>query len=607
MCGIVGIASSQTVARRLLEGLQRLDYRGYDSSGIAVVDQGRPLLRRRASGKLVNLKGAIETDPVDGRCGIAHTRWATHGAPTEANAHPHQAGAVAIVHNGIIENFRELKAELEALGHIFESETDSEIIAHLIEVERLKTKDMTAAFVSAIARLRGAYAIAAICEEESSKLWAAREGSPLVVGLGEGETFIGSDSLALAGLTSKVIYLEEGDWIIASPENVTVFDSNGCEVTREVQVSRTVVSVTELGEYRHFMEKEIHEQPEAISRTLARFIDPTSGRFQPLDGLDWSSVRRVVFSACGTAFYACRIAMSWFERHADLVVDGDVASEFRYREPILGPGDLAVFVSQSGETADTLAALRYAKSRGALTMALVNVAESTLAREADLLALTEAGPEIGVASTKAFTAQLAALASLACAAGVVRGKLDEIAGTSFAEALLAAPRHINAALALEPEVEEIARRLTNISDILYLGRGVFFPLALEGALKLKEISYIRAEGYPGGELKHGPIALIEHGSPVVVLAPKDALFGKMMSNVEEVIARGAKVTLITDQLGYEEAGALAADSLVIPTVDPLIQPIVASIPIQQLAYHIAALRGTDVDRPRNLAKSVTVE
>jgi glucosamine--fructose-6-phosphate aminotransferase (isomerizing) len=607
MCGIVGIVGSGPVTDRLLAGLKRLEYRGYDSAGVAVIDADGALQRRRAPGKLVNLDAAVEADRVEGRCGIAHTRWATHGAPTEANAHPHQAGSVAVVHNGIIENFRELKAELEAAGHVFVSQTDSEVIAHLIEAGRKAGQDMTAAFAAAVARLRGAYAIAAVCADEPNRLWAAREGSPLVVGLGEGESFVGSDALALAGLTRYVIYLEEGDWVVAGPEGAVVRDRDGREVSRQVQLSRAVAGFADKGEYRHFMEKEIHEQPDALSRTLAAYVDAGAGAFRAGPDIDWPSVRRVVFSACGTAYYACQTAMGWFERLAGLIVDGDVASEFRYREPILGPEDLAIFVSQSGETADTLAALRYAKSRGARTLALVNVPESTLAREADAVALTEAGPEIGVASTKAFTAQLAALAGLAGAAGVSRGTLGEADAAALAAALLEAPRRVNEALALEPEVEAIARGLMHASDVLYLGRGPFFPLALEGALKLKEISYIHAEGYPGGELKHGPIALIEDGSPVVVVAPKDALFGKMMSNVEEVIARGAEVILITDEPGMQEAGALASQTLVVPATHPMIQPIVAAVPIQLLAYHTASLKGTDVDQPRNLAKSVTVE
>lgn len=607
MCGIVGIVGSSPVAERLLSGLKRLEYRGYDSAGIAVLGSEGGLERRRAPGKLVNLEAAVAADPLDGVQGIAHTRWASHGGPNEANAHPHQAGPVAIVHNGIIENFRELKTELQAAGQVFTSDTDSEVIAQLIDAGLKSGLDMTGAFSGAIARLRGAYAIAAMCAEEPGKLWAAREGSPLVIGLGEGEAFIGSDALALAGLSRHVIYLEEGDWAVVSSYGTIVHDRQGREVARQVQLSRAVAGFADKGEYRHFMEKEIHEQPDAISRTLARYVDAETLSFRLAEPGAWTGARRIVLSACGTAYYAGMIAKYWFEHYARLGVDSDIASEFRYREPILSADDLAVFISQSGETADTLAALRYAKSQGARTLALVNVAESTLAREAEITTMTEAGPEIGVASTKAFTAQLAALAALAAGAGHARGVRDDAAAAELAEALLETPRRVNEALALEPQIEAVARRLVNAKDVLYIGRGAFFPLALEGALKLKEISYIHAEGYAAGELKHGPIALIEEGSPVIVVAPRDKLLDKTLSNVEEVIARGAEVILITDEAGAEVAGDLAAVTLVLPTTHALIQPIVAAVPIQQLAYHTAALKGTDVDQPRNLAKSVTVE
>ncbi len=607
MCGIVGIVGSGPVTERLLAGLKRLEYRGYDSAGIAVIGPDGELKRRRAPGKLVNLEAAVAADPLDGVQGIAHTRWASHGGPNEANAHPHQAGPVAIVHNGIIENFRELKTELQAAGQVFTSDTDSEVIAQLIDAGMKSGLDMTGAFSGAIARLRGAYAIAAMCAEEPGKLWAAREGSPLVIGLGEGEAFIGSDALALAGLSRHVIYLEEGDWAVVSSYGTIVHDRQGREVARQVQLSRAVAGFADKGEYRHFMEKEIHEQPDAISRTLARYVDAETLSFRLAEPGAWTSARRIVLSACGTAYYAGMIAKYWFEHYARLGVDSDIASEFRYREPILSADDLAVFISQSGETADTLAALRYAKSQGARTLALVNVAESTLAREAEITTMTEAGPEIGVASTKAFTAQLAALAALAAGAGHARGVRDDAAAAELAEALLETPRRVNEALALEPQIEAVARRLVNAKDVLYIGRGAFFPLALEGALKLKEISYIHAEGYAAGELKHGPIALIEEGSPVIVVAPRDKLLDKTLSNVEEVIARGAEVILITDEAGAEVAGDLAPVTLVLPTTHALIQPIVAAVPIQQLAYHTAALKGTDVDQPRNLAKSVTVE
>ena len=607
MCGIVGIVGSGPVTERLLAGLKRLEYRGYDSAGIAVIDSEGALQRRRAPGKLVNLEAVVAANPLDGVQGIAHTRWASHGGPNEANAHPHQAGPVAIVHNGIIENFRDLKIELQAAGQVFTSDTDSEVIAQLIHANLKSGLDMTAAFSAAIARLRGAYAIAALCADEPGKLWAAREGSPLVIGLGEGEAFIGSDALALAGLSRHVIYLEEGDWAVASRDGTLVYDRAGREVARQVQLSRAVAGFADKGEYRHFMAKEIHEQPDAISRTLARYVDAETLTFRLAEPEVWTSARRIVLSACGTAYYAGMIAKYWFEHYARLGVDSDIASEFRYREPILSADDLAVFISQSGETADTLAALRYAKSQGARTLALVNVPESTVAREADVTTMTEAGPEIGVASTKAFTAQLTALAALAAGAGHARGFLDDAQAAELAGALLETPRRVNEALALEPQIEAIARKLVNARDVLYLGRGTFYPLALEGALKLKEISYIHAEGYAAGELKHGPIALIEEGSPVIVVAPKDKLLDKTLSNVEEVIARGAEVILITDEAGAEIAGDLAAETLVMPTTHALIQPIVAAVPIQQLAYHTAALKGTDVDQPRNLAKSVTIE
>ncbi len=607
MCGIVGIAGSGLVAERLLGGLKRLEYRGYDSAGLAVVTGDGALQHRRAPGKLVNLEAVMQADPIDGACGVAHTRWATHGAPTQANAHPHQSGATAVVHNGIIENFRDLKAELEAAGHAFTSETDSEVIAHLIEAERQGGKAMTQAFAAAVARLRGAYAIAAVCGDEPGRLWAAREGSPLVVGLVEGESYVGSDALALAGLSRYVIYLEEGDWVVAGPEGAVVRDRAGREVSRQVQLSRAVAGFADKGEYRHFMEKEIHEQPDALSRTLGAYVDAGAGRFRAGPDIDWPSVRRAVFSACGTAFYACQIAKSWFERHADLMVDGDVASEFRYREPILGPEDLAVFVSQSGETADTLAALRYCQGKSARILSVTNVPESSIAREADLDLQIHAGVEIGVASTKAFTCQLAVLLLLALKAAHDRGRLDDEALADRLSGVRGLHTLLGQALETRGAAEEIARSLVEARDILFLGRGLMYPLALEGALKLKEISYIHAEGYASGELKHGPIALIDQNVPVVVMAPRDALFDKTVSNMQEVMARGGKVLLITDPAGAAVAGSDAWHSLVMPAADPILTPLLYAIPAQLLAYFTAVAKGTDVDQPRNLAKSVTVE
>ncbi|XBQ16883.1 MAG: glutamine--fructose-6-phosphate transaminase (isomerizing) [Oceanicaulis sp.] len=606
MCGIVGIIGDNQVCERLVEGLKRLEYRGYDSAGIALLSEGR-LERRRAEGKISNLQRALDDAPCDGNSGIAHTRWATHGKPSEDNAHPHVAGPIAIVHNGIIENFRELRDELKAAGHTFVSQTDSEVIAHLIYAKIEGGASTQDAFFGALQRLRGAFAVAAINSDEPERIYAAREGSPLVVGIGQNENFVGSDSLALAGWTRQVIYLEEGDWCVVSRDTVEVYDASGAKADREVKISNAVAGFADKGAYRHFMEKEIHEQPDAIGRTLSNYIDAASGGFHALEGDQWKGARRLLASACGTAYFAISVSRYWFERHARLPVEADIASEFRYREPVLTSEDRALFVSQSGETADTLAALRYCKSQGAGTVAVVNVPESSIAREADQIVMTHAGPEIGVASTKAFTAQLAALACIACGAAVSRGTIDDETAAEFASALLETPRRMNEVLGLQPQIEKLAHRLSAHRDVLYLGRGAFYPLALEGALKLKEISYIHAEGYAAGELKHGPIALIEDGTPVVVVAPHDGLFEKTLSNLQEVAARGAEVILITDERGAKEAGDDADHILVMPTCHPLIQPIVAAVPIQQLAYFTAVLKGTDVDQPRNLAKSVTVE
>ena len=607
MCGILGITGSTDVSTRLVEGLKRLEYRGYDSAGLGVIDPDGRLDRRRAKGKIVNLEAELEADALDGPIGIAHTRWATHGEPTQSNAHPHSAGPIAIVHNGIIENFRELRNGLKEAGHEFASETDSEVIAHLIWSGLRGGQTMSEAFAAALKRLRGAYAIAAICESEPDQIWAARVGSPLVVGLGEGETFIGSDSLALAGWSRHVIYLEEGDWCVANPNGVSVFNADDQPVERVVTISNAVAGFADKGAYRHFMEKEIHEQPDCVARTLSHHLDPQTGRVDLDLPIDWAKITRLHASACGTAYYAIATARYWFERYARLGVEADIASEFRYREPVIAPSDLSVFVSQSGETADTLAALRYARSAGAHTLGIVNVAESTIARECDAIMQTHAGPEVGVASTKAFTAQLTALACLAVNAAAVRGHLSPDMQAELTEALLEMPRRINEALALEPAIEKLARGLMQASDVLYLGRGAFYPIAMEGALKLKEISYIHAEGYAAGELKHGPIALIEDGTPVIVVAPDDALFEKTLSNIQEVAARGAEVIVITDHAGAAQLDGMDAKTLIMPTCHSLIQPIVATIPIQLLAYYTAALKGTDVDQPRNLAKSVTVE
>lgn len=607
MCGIVGIVGETSVSSRLVDALRRLEYRGYDSAGIAVISEAGILDRRRAPGKISALETTLGQAPIDGPIGIGHTRWATHGAPSEHNAHPHQSDTVCLVHNGIIENFQPLREALIAKGVQFESQTDTEVIAHLITDALRSGLNIDDAFSSTVDKLQGAYALAVIHSSTPDSIWVARAGSPLVIGLGETESYVGSDALALAGWTNQVVYLEEGDRARVSQSGVEIFDQTGTQVERPVQISRAVSGFADKGEYRHFMEKEIHEQPDAISHTLSRYLDADTLRFKTQSAFDWAEINRLITTACGTAYYAGNVAKFWFEKFARLPVETDVASEFRYRDPVITAKDAALFVSQSGETADTLAALRHCKAAGAQTLALVNVPESSIAREAQSVAMTEAGPEIGVASTKAFTAQLTALACLAIGAGRARGHLSPEQETTYAKTLLEAPRLIIQALACEPEIEKVAHKLTSATDVLYLGRNIYHTLAMEGALKLKEISYIHAEGYAAGELKHGPIALIEEGSPVVIIAPYDDLFEKTLSNMTEVIARGAETILITDATGAQEAEAVAGQTIVMPNAPELIRPLIASIPIQLLAYHTAALKGTDVDQPRNLAKSVTVE
>ncbi|MBO6796515.1 glutamine--fructose-6-phosphate transaminase (isomerizing) [Maricaulis sp.] len=606
MCGIIGIAGTTETSERLIDGLKRLEYRGYDSAGIAVLQEGE-LQRRRAQGKIRNLESVVRDEPCDGPLGIAHTRWATHGKPSTSNAHPHAFGGVAIVHNGIIENFRELREELAQKGHNFESETDSEVIAHVIAYYLGKGLAMKEAFREAVNRLRGAYAVAAISKDNPDQLYGARRGSPLVIGRAETESFLGSDAIALAEWTRRVIYLEEDDWCMVTPTEVEIYTMDGKRVERPEQISNATPGFADKGEYRHFMEKEIYEQPDAVGRTLSNYIDPVERRFHSANLDGWKSTSRLLGSACGTAFYAAATSKYWFERYARLPVEVDIASEFRYRSPVLLDSDRAFFVSQSGETADTLAALRYCKASNVPTVAVVNVPESSIDRDADTTLFTYAGTEIGVASTKAFTAQLTALACVAAGAAQARDELSDNEIGDLIDGLLEAPRMLNEALEKVSDVEEIARSLSKASDVLYLGRGQFYPLAMEGALKLKEISYIHAEGYAAGELKHGPIALIEEGTPVVVIAPYDELFEKTISNVQEVAARGAEVILITDRKGAKLAVDDASAIIEIPECHPVIQPIVAAVPIQQLAYYTAVLKGTDVDQPRNLAKSVTVE
>ncbi len=606
MCGIVGILGRHEVAPLILESLKRLEYRGYDSAGIATVRDGR-LDRRRAVGKLIALSDLLVEDPIRGQTGIGHTRWATHGAPTESNAHPHRAGPVAVVHNGIIENFRELRAELERTGHRFESETDTETVAGLCARELRAGLPPLEAARATLARLEGAFALAFLFEGEDDLIVAARRGSPLAIGYGDGEMYVGSDALALAPLTNRIAYLEEGDHAAVTRDGVEIFDAGGRPAEREIRHVPLENLYAEKGPHRHFMAKEIHEQPSVIAAALDHYLDRERGSVSSGSRLDWAGAQRLLMIGCGTAHYATHVARYWFEGLARLPVEIDVASEFRYREPPVGPGTLALLVSQSGETADTLAALRYARSQGAAIVSVVNVETSSIARESDHVLPIFAGPEIGVASTKAFTAQLTALAVLAIEAARARGHLDADGEARLAGALAALPGLMSRALALEPEIDDVARELARARDILFLGRGPLYPLALEGALKLKEISYIHAEGYAAGELKHGPIALIDETVPVIVFAPSDPLFDKTVSNMQEVMARDGRVLLVSDREGLARGGAGAWRTLAMPSADPFVAPMLYAVPAQLLAYHTAVTKGTDVDQPRNLAKSVTVE
>ena len=607
MCGIMGYVGSQTAAPILLQGLRRLEYRGYDSAGIATLRNGS-IDRRRAEGKLDNLVASLEAAPLTGTIGIGHTRWATHGRPTLTNAHPHANDRVAVVHNGIIENFRELREELVTKGHCFETETDSEVIAHLIRDFLNYQKTPEEALKATLASLEGAFAIAVIFAGHHHLLLGARRGSPLAVGHGEGEMFIGSDALALAPFTARVSYLEEGDWVAVTPQGARFYDAAGQAVERPATQSAASTLLVGKGPYRHFMEKEIFEQPSVVSYTLNSLLDPLAGRVVLPDlGLDWTQVSRLTLVACGTAHYAGHVAKYWFEQLARLPVEIDIASEFRYRDSPLPEGGVALFISQSGETIDTLEALRHAKAAGQRIISLVNMPESAIARESDAVLQTLAGPEIGVASTKAFTTQLTVLACLALAAARARGQMTPQAESQGVEALVSLPERMNHILKRAPELEALSRVLARARDVLYLGRGALFPIALEGALKLKEISYIHAEGYAAGEMKHGPIALIDEAVPVVIAAPSGPLFKKVMGNLQEVSARGGKVLLLSDAAGIAAAGVDVEATFTLPTVPDFIAPLLYSLPIQLLAYQTALRLGTDVDRPRNLAKSVTVE
>ena len=608
MCGIVGILGSGPVAPQLVDALKRLEYRGYDSAGVATLENGA-LTRRRAEGKLGNLEKKLNASPLSGTIGIGHTRWATHGAPVEVNAHPHSAGRVAVVHNGIIENFQTLRDELKVRGARFQSETDTEVVAHLVDAyieDGMSPKD---AVFETLKKLEGAFALVFLFQGEEDLLIAARTGSPLAIGYGEGEMYIGSDAIALSPFTDAVAYLEDGDWAVLTRNSADFYDLEGNPVTRVVTQSSVSSILVDKGNYRHFMAKEIHEQPEVIGHTLARYLDFANGAVQAQSGtaIDFRNVERVSMSACGTAFYAGLIGKYWLEKYARLAVDIDIASEFRYREAPLADGGLSIFISQSGETADTLASLRYCRDNAQTVSAIVNVAESTIARESDVVFPTLAGPEIGVASTKAFTCQLATLASLALMAGKARGTIDPAREAELVRSLSEVPRLCVEALKLEPQIEKLSKSLAKTRNVLYLGRNTSFPLALEGALKLKEISYIHAEGYAAGELKHGPIALIDETMPVVVIAPHDEVFDKTVSNIQEVSARGGRIILMTDERGAETAGVDTDATLVLPDMPSFVTPLVYALPIQLLAYHTAVFMGTDVDQPRNLAKSVTVE
>ena len=611
MCGIVGIVGNEAAAPQLVNALKRLEYRGYDSAGVATLEHG-VLTRRRAEGKLKNLEQRLNREPLGGTIGIGHTRWATHGRPTENNAHPHATEKLAVVHNGIIENFAELRRELEAQGAKFATETDTEVVAHLVTEEMKRGASPVEAVKRALPRLRGAFALAFLFAGEENLLIGARKGSPLAIGFGDGAMFVGSDAIALAPFTDTVSYLDDGDWVIVTRQGAEIHDAGGAVVHRDVLKSQASVMLIDKGNHRHFMAKEIHEQPEVVGHTLSNYLDMAAERIAlPMSlPFDFKKLDRIAIAACGTAYYAGMVAKYWFERFAHLPVEVDIASEFRYRDAPLRPGNLSIFVSQSGETADTLASLRYAREHKQHVLSVVNVPTSSIARESDIVMPTLAGPEIGVASTKAFTCQLAALAALAIAAGRDRGVLTPSDEQRLVHALIEVPRHLAEALALEPHVEQLARDLSKSRDVLYLGRGTSYPIALEGALKLKEISYIHAEGYAAGELKHGPIALIDETTPVVVIAPHDKVFEKTVSNMQEVAARGGKLILVTDAAGLEAVTAANTKplaTLTLPTMPATVAPLVYAVPVQLIAYHTAVLLGTDVDQPRNLAKSVTVE
>ncbi|MEO8716094.1 MAG: glutamine--fructose-6-phosphate transaminase (isomerizing) [Acetobacteraceae bacterium] len=607
MCGIIGVIGTRPAAPLVIDALRRLEYRGYDSAGVATLVNGH-IDRRRAEGKLCNLAGVLDRSPLPGTTGIGHTRWATHGAPTEGNAHPHGTSRVSVVHNGIIENHAELRAELEGQGQEFSTETDTETVAQLVDLNLKRGMDPVGAAGAAFKRLHGAYALAMIFAGHPELIVGAQFGAPLAVGFGEDEMYVGSDALALAPLTQRIAYLKDGDWTVVNRTGARFFDADGEEVSREVKLTKLTGAAVGKGNFRHFMEKELHEHPAVIGDTLHRMVDPaTRAVTLPELPFDLAAIDAITISACGSAFYAGLVGRWWFEAMARIPTDGDVASEFRYRTPPMRRGGLGLLVSQSGETADTMAALRYMRAQGQHVLSIVNVPESSMARESDCVLETVAGPEIGVASTKAFTAQLSVLACLALAAGRARGAISAAQEAAMTAALLEVPGRAAEVLENDEEIARLAVRIAQARDVLYLGRGNCYPIALEGALKLKEISYIHAEGYAAGEMKHGPIALIDPAVPVVAIAPSGPLFEKTASNLQEAAARGGQVIVFSDEAGAAKLRGIAVETVVLPTVDPFVAPILYAIPVQLLAYHVAVLKGTDVDQPRNLAKSVTVE
>ncbi len=606
MCGIFGVLASEPVIKPILDGLSKLEYRGYDSSGISILDTNKNITTVRAKGKLTNLKNKLKGNKPKGKIGIGHTRWATHGIPSTDNAHPHSSDNVSIVHNGIIENYSILKKDLLEKGYKFYSQTDSEVIAHLLDSE-LKNNQPDVALKMTLSKLEGAFAIAIIFKN-FDLLAGARKGSPLAIGCSNDSIYLGSDSLALAPFTQKIIYLEEGDSVFIKDQSYQIYNEVFKKVTRPISISSYTGTEIGKGNFSHFMQKEIYEQPHIIGDSLSRFLDPVNKKINIPDlKLDWSKVSKIDLIACGTSFYACQVATYWIEKYTKISAVAHLASEFRYRTFLCDKNNLSIFISQSGETADTLAALKYAKSQKSKILSIVNVNESSISRESDFVLSIAAGPEIGVASTKAFSAQLSILASLCLVMAREKKTISKSKELELTESLIEVPSNMSLALDLSEKIKSLSNEVVNAKSALFLGRGVSFPIAMEGALKLKEISYIHAEGYASGEMKHGPIALVDDKVPVIIISPKDSLFEKNFSNMQEIMARGGDVIIITDKEGEKLIDDKSIKKIVMPTLNEFVQPIVYSVPVQLLAYFVAVIKGTDVDQPRNLAKSVTVE